>query len=441
MSRGRPPRPIGVPGKVDLTELRPGVWKARVRVRDVTGERREIKRVSPDKRDSRGRLVPDREGTRAHDAVLAAAAAIMQSELDVNLSPDTTIRSLWLDHYRPYLIEQGRADGTIKRYDAEAEGFNSAFGQRRLFETGTKVIENYLTAVANTRGASCAKSSRSVLSGMYRYAIRVSDGAIKINPVREVELTKKKTDASNPVGARQISVDEVRQILLDIRTSKLPCPTILSRAERAKNRRRYAPPTVAQFCERVDLVDWIVMRIATAHRRSQSLAIRWADLDLDAGTLHPAKKLAPVDGGGYTLADIDGDPKASKNDIALPKFAVEMLKVRKKRIAERKLLHPDPIDPEFADLVFPSARWTPRDPHNVDADWRRVRAALGLHVKITGHSFRKAVATIIDDAKLSATVAADVLGHADPSMTQRVYFARRRTHPEAAEAVHQAITG
>lgn len=196
MSRGRPPRPIGVPGKVDLTELRPGVWKARVRVRDVTGERREIKRVSPDKRDSRGRLIPDREGTRAHDAVLAAAAAIMQSELDVNLSPDTTIRSLWLDHYRPYLVEQGRARETMKRYDAEAEGFDSAFGQRRLSETGTKVIENYLTAVANTRGASCAKSSRSVLSGMYNYAIRVSDGAIKVNPVREVKLTKKKTPAS-----------------------------------------------------------------------------------------------------------------------------------------------------------------------------------------------------------------------------------------------------
>ncbi|SIJ50845.1 phage integrase [Mycobacteroides abscessus subsp. bolletii] len=440
MSRGRPPRPIGVPGKVDLTELRPGVWKARVRVRDVTGERREIKRVSPDKRDSRGRLIPDREGTRAHDAVLAAAAAIMQSELDVNLSPDTTIRSLWLDHYRPYLVEQGRARETMKRYDAEAEGFDSAFGQRRLSETGTKVIENYLTAVANTRGASCAKSSRSVLSGMYNYAIRVSDGAIKVNPVREVKLTKKK-DASKPAGALHLTVDEVRQILLDIQTSKKPCPVILSAAERRKNRKRYAPPTVAQFCERVDLVDWIVMRIATAHRRSQSLAIRWADLDLDAGILHPAKKLARLDGGGLELVDVDGDPKASENGIALPKFAVEMLKARKKRIAARKLVHPDPIDPAFEDLVFPSERWTPRDPHNVDADWRRVRAALGLHVKITGHSFRKAVATILDDAGLSATVAADVLGHSDPSMTQRVYFARRRTHPAAADAVHQAITG
>ncbi|WP_232785482.1 site-specific integrase [Mycobacteroides chelonae] len=429
-----------MPGKVDLTELRPGVWKARVRVRDVTGERREVKRVSPDKRDSRGRSIPDREGMRAQDAVLAAAAAITQSELDVNLSPDMTIRALWLDHYRPYLVEQGRAQATIDRYDGEAKGFNSAFGGRRLTETGTKIIENYLTEVSKTRGASCAKSSRTVLSGMYNYAIRVSDGAIKINPLREVKLTKKK-GASKSAGARHLTVDEVRQILLDVQTSKRPCPMIPSKAEREKKRKRYAPPTVAQFCERVDLVDWIVMLIATAHRRAQSLAVLWSDMDLDAAVLRPSKKLVRVKGGGLALADIDGDPKAGENEIALPQFAVEVFKARKKRIAARKLIHPDPIKPEFEDLVFPSERWTPRDPQNVGADWRRVRAALGLHEKITGHSFRKAVATILDDAGLSATVAADVLGHSDPSMTQRVYFARRRTHPAAAEAVHQAISG
>ncbi|MBN7438506.1 hypothetical protein IUS38_23250 [Mycobacteroides abscessus subsp. abscessus] len=28
--------------------------------------------------------------------------------------------------------------------------------------------------------------------------------------------------------------------------------------------------------------------------------------------------------------------------------------------------------------MFPSAKWTPRDPQNVSADWRHVRAALHL---------------------------------------------------------------
>lgn len=440
MARGRPPRPIGVPGEVELNELRPGVWQALVRVRDARGERRKVKRVSPPKVDSKGRSVPDKEGARARDAALVAAAALATSPLDANLTPDTTIRSLYFDHYRPYLIEQGRSPGTLDRYDGEAKGFDSAFGYRRLVEAPTPVMEKYLTEVANTRGPGAAKSSRTVLSGMYNYAIRMSDGTVTVNPLREVKLTKKK-GGRGPKGARHLTVDEVRQILIDVRTSDLACPVILSKAEREKNRNRYAPPTVAEFCERVDLVDWVVVLIATAHRRAQSLAVRWQDIDLDAGVLRPAKKLVRVRGGGLVLADINDDPKASENEIALPLFAVEALRARRTRIAERKLVHPDPIAAEFEDLVFPSARWTPRDPQNVSADWRRVRSALGLDDKITAHSFRKAVATIIDDYGLSARVAADVLGHSDPAMTQRVYFARGRAHSAAADAVHHAISG
>lgn len=438
MSRGRPPRPIGVPGKVELTELRPGVWQALVRVRDATGKRRPVKRVSPPKADSRGRAIPDKDGARARDAVTAAAAELGASPLDAGLTPDTTVRALYFDHYQPYLIGQGRAQSTMDRYDGEAEHFNSAFGYRRLTETPTPVIEAYLAGITETRGPGSANSSRTVLSGMFRYAIRMSQGAITVNPVREVVMTKK-PGASKQKGARHLTVDEVRYILVAVRTSTLPCPPILAKAEREKNRKRYAPPTVAEFCERVDLVDWVVMLAATAHRRAQSLAVRWPDIDLKTGILRPAKKLSRVPGGGMALVDIDDDPKASENEIALPQFAIEMLKARRTRLNERRLLYSGSINPEFEELVLPSEKWTPRDPHNVGADWRRVRSALSLPDDITPHSFRKAVATIIDDAGLSARVAADMLGHADPAMTQRVYFARGRAHPAAANALQQAI--
>lgn len=109
MSRGRPPRPIGVPGKVDLTEIQTGVWQALVRVRNATGKRRKVKHVSPAKRDSRGRLIPDKEGMRARDAVLAAASALTTSPLNANLNPNTTIQALYYDHYRTYLIAQDKA--------------------------------------------------------------------------------------------------------------------------------------------------------------------------------------------------------------------------------------------------------------------------------------------------------------------------------------------
>lgn len=58
---------------------------------------------------------------------------------------------------------------------------------------------------------------------------------------------------------------------------------------------------------------------------------------------------------------------------------------------------------------------------------------------VTAHSFRGAVATILDDAGLSARVTADVLGHVDPAMTQRHYMARGRVHTAAAEALDRAV--
>nr|WP_235675343.1 tyrosine-type recombinase/integrase [Mycobacteroides abscessus] len=73
--------------------------------------------------------------------------------------------------------------------------------------------------------------------------------------------------------------------------------------------------------------------------------------------------------------------------------------------------------------------------------WRRVRSALGLPDNISAHSFGKALATILDDAGLSARIATDVLGHTDPSTTQRHYMARGRTHLLAAQALDRAIAG
>ncbi|BAX98800.1 phage integrase [Mycobacteroides stephanolepidis] len=437
--RGRPPRPIGVPGDVDLAEVRPGVWRAKLRVRDASGKRRQIMRVSPPRTDSRGRPVPDRDGARARDAVLGAASDLSVSVLDAELSTETTIRALYYDHYRPYLVDQGRAPATLDRYDFEAKGFDSAFGHRRLMEAPTPVMEKFLTTVAETRGAGAAKSSRTVLSGMYNYAIRMSNGAIMVNPLREVKLARRKGGKRG--GARQLNVDEVRDILIAIRTSDLQCPRILAKAEREKGIESYTPPTVAEFCADADIVDWIVMLIATSHRRSQSLATTWPELDLKAGVMRPTRKLIRVKGRGLVLVPIEDDTKGSDNEIALPQFAIDALKIRKRRLAERRLVDPRPAPTGCEDLVFPSENWTPRDPNNVAAQWRRVRSALGLPVSITAHSFRKAVATILDDAGLSARIAADVLGHADPSMTQRFYMARGRAHSEAATALHQAIAG
>ncbi|BCI87154.1 hypothetical protein NIIDMKKI_23600 [Mycobacterium kansasii] len=47
--------------------------------------------------------------------------------------------------------------------------------------------------------------------------------------------------------------------------------------------------------------------------------------------------------------------------------------------------------------------------------------------EVTTHSFRKTVATLIDDEGLSARIGADHLGHSHVSMTQDRYMTRGRS--------------
>jgi integrase len=54
---------------------------------------------------------------------------------------------------------------------------------------------------------------------------------------------------------------------------------------------------------------------------------------------------------------------------------------------------------------------------------------------VTSHVFRKTVATLMDEAGLSARSTADQLGHAKPSVTQDVYYGRRGRATGAAQVL------
>lgn len=58
---------------------------------------------------------------------------------------------------------------------------------------------------------------------------------------------------------------------------------------------------------------------------------------------------------------------------------------------------------------------------------------------MTTHSFRKTIATLIDEDGLSARVGADQLGHAMVSMTQDRYMSRGRIHTEVAALLDKTM--
>ena len=185
----------------------------------------------------------------------------------------------------------------------------------------------------------------------------------------------------------------------------------------------------SDYCREHDLADPFTILIATGLRRGELLALRWSDYDEAAGTLTVSGKVVRVTGKGL-LRDDDTKSAAGRRTVALPKFAIEALAAR------RRL----PYLGEHPTIMFPSTAGTWRDPNNFGRDWRRVREQLGLP-EVTTHSFRKSVATLIDDRGLSARIGADQLGHARPSMTQDVYMARGKVHTQVADALDDTING
>jgi integrase len=139
-------------------------------------------------------------------------------------------------------------------------------------------------------------------------------------------------------------------------------------------------------------------------------------------------KIARISGEGLRRMD-SGKTDSSKRTVPLPEFAITALVERRGRAfwGEHR-------------MIFPSSAGTCRDPDNFDKQWRKVRDGLGVP-DVTSHSFRKSVATMIDDAGLSARIGADQLGHAKVSMTQDRYMRRGKVHAEVAALLDRSITG
>jgi integrase len=81
--------------------------------------------------------------------------------------------------------------------------------------------------------------------------------------------------------------------------------------------------------------------------------------------------------------------------------------------------------------VFCSVLGGLRDRDNALGDLRNALNAAGFEW-VTSHTFRRTVATLMDQSGLTARAAADQLGHSHPSLTQDVYYGRRIANTGAA---------
>ena len=246
------------------------------------------------------------------------------------------------------------------------------------------MVDRHISAVKAKHGPSLAKTTRSVLSGVCALACRYD--ALVTNPCREVARIS--TKPKRPPTA--LTAEELRRL-----------HQWLSSDEQSIDR---------------DLPDLVLFLVATGLRIGEALAVQWADFGLDEGTVEVRGTVLRLRAGGLVIKP---SPKsaAGRRILELPSWAVIMLRRRQAEAVG---------EAELARQVFPApVAGGVRDPSNTLKMMRQAFKRAGFD-GVTSHYFRKTVATLMDEAGLSARSAADQLGHAKPSLTADIYMGRKK---------------
>lgn len=379
---GRPPLRIGAHGKVTRIEVeRERIWLARCRYRDSDGIVRIVERRTPLHK------VPDVYGRAAEDELLDSLEG-RRAPGEGEISDRTLLTAVCKQHLQR-IEDEGRSTATMDTYRFAENKVKTWTAGIRVGECTPGRMDSVLRLMSKTHGTTMARQAKTILRG--GLALAVLQGVLPTNPVRDVSAIKSK---AAPKGAPALTGEALRKLLIDLHTD--------------------------DFCVRNDVCDPVTMFVATGLRRSELLGLLWTDIDEDACTVKVTGKVVRVKGKGLVRFS-EAKSDAGARTIALPRFAMTMLK--------RRATEPHPSNDG---VVFPSTAGTLRDPNNFGKQWRMARDRLGVP-DTTSHSFRKSIATLIDDDGLSARIGADHLGHRHVSMTQDVYMTRGRIHPEVAD--------
>ncbi len=173
------------------------------------------------------------------------------------------------------------------------------------------------------------------------------------------------------------------------------------------------------------MADIIELMLATGARIGEILALRWADLVLDAD--RPNLKIngtIKTEPGKGTYRKPRPKSDASVRTVVLPDFAVSVL----------RRLHGTTRE-NSSDAVFPTRNVTWQQVNNVERRWREIRQDTGLEW-VTPHTFRRTVATLISE-RVGAETASQQLGRSSPAITREFYISKPAIAADVAHVLDE----
>jgi integrase len=179
----------------------------------------------------------------------------------------------------------------------------------------------------------------------------------------------------------------------------------------------------------------VAVALGSGARRGELLALRWQDVDLEAGTMRIERALEQTKSGGITVKL--PKTRTGKRVITLAPATVDVLRSHRAAVqAQRLALGQGKIAPTLP--VFATLDGAIRSPNSVTKEWALVAKRLGIGA--TFHSLRHTHASTLIASGLDVLTISRRLGHGSPSITLNTYGHLFRPDDRAAEIMQRALT-
>jgi integrase len=373
-----------------LLRQRPnGSWECRITYQDPdTGERRRLSFYAPTAKAAR------------------AKAKKAQQRIDAGAPVRDTTRTVgnWLVQWRETsLAVSDRKESTRSLYAALSRKHlePAPFGSITLDRLRPTDIEALILTLKTPFAADCPVEDTNLSTGVEAAAkqrkplsestIRqiytvlrlaldgaVRDGLLARNPAVLVQRPGVQRQEANYLAAEQVSA--------------------LLRAAEAS---RYSPA--------------LALIASTGIRRGEALALKWSDVDLDAGAMKITATISRIDG---RLVISQPKTARSRRVVPLPPAVVAMLKNRRTAQKEDRLRAGNQW--RELGLVFSTEFGTAVDPRNLVRVVEAAAKAAGLK-GVAVHTLRHSAAVALLESGMHIKGVADLLGHSSVSITGDIY--------------------
>ena len=215
-------------------------------------------------------------------------------------------------------------------------------------------------------------------------------------------------------------------------------PLVASRPPRAQRSipRHWTPEQAREFLDFMEgdrtYPIWAFL-LGSGLRIGELVWLRWGNVDLERRCVHVVEFVSAL---GYDLVASSGKSRDAVRSIELDDGLVRVLRAQRKLQAEERLAAVGYVE---SDHVFTRPTGGPYHPANLSKLLGRMTTEVGLP-RLTAHGLRHTSATLMLANGVPPKVAAERLGHADPTLFTNLYSHVTPTmQREAAEKIGAAL--